>query len=380
MAVIKSTSPNKRSDSTIALPKMCAASVLLSVLSHGLRVEAQTPVTDTTVRMKYVHYRDFQAGGADRMRINSPMLWAKGPLGSSTEFEVGAVADVMSGASPLYLDTLSGASGKGIHDNRYAGDLKITQYFDNVAISAGGFVSEEQDYLSRSAQGEVRVWSDDKNTVFNLGFSHDWDVISSTSNPDLEATRKTVQAIAGVTQVFTPNMIGQSNLMFSSGNGFYNDPYKIFENRPRSRDALAWLNRINYYVEDLDGSIHFDYRLFHDTWDVTSHTLEIRYYQPIGSGITLVPITRYYVQNGASFFLKDVSSLPENQFTTADQRLSDFGGLTLGMKVILQLTDSLSFDSLYQFIQQSSALRGDGADGIKDFGAHYIEVGLAFRY
>lgn len=58
--------------------------------------------------------------------------------GRSLAVEAALIYDAMSGASPLYFNTLSGASGVGITDYRTAGDIKFTKYFDGVAVDAFG--------------------------------------------------------------------------------------------------------------------------------------------------------------------------------------------------------------------------------------------------
>ncbi len=65
----------------------------------------------------------------------------------------------MSGASPQFHDSLSGASGIGVHDYRAAGDGKLTKYFDRWAVGVGGAYSHERDYISRSVAVDVRTWT-----------------------------------------------------------------------------------------------------------------------------------------------------------------------------------------------------------------------------
>ena len=95
--------------------------------------------------LQYLSYRDWQPG-QNRMKVDAPAFYALVPLSDTLVVEGGMVYDAMSGASPLFFNTLSGAS---IFDYRTAGDVKVTKYFDGYAVSVGGFVSSEQDFLSR---------------------------------------------------------------------------------------------------------------------------------------------------------------------------------------------------------------------------------------
>ena len=64
--------------------------------------------------LQYLDYRDWQPG-ADRMSVRSPSLYVLAPFAERCTVEGSLVYDAMSGASPLYFNTLSGASGLGRH-------------------------------------------------------------------------------------------------------------------------------------------------------------------------------------------------------------------------------------------------------------------------
>ena len=83
--------------------------------------------------------------GTDKLRVFDL------PLSGSLALEGTLVYDSISGASPLYFNTLSGASGTGITEYRTAGDVKVTKYFGGFAVGFGAAVSSERDYLSRAA-------------------------------------------------------------------------------------------------------------------------------------------------------------------------------------------------------------------------------------
>ena len=104
--------------------------------------------------LQYLSYRDWQPG-QNRMKVDAPAFYALVPLSDTLVVEGGMVYDAMSGASPLFFNTLSGAS---IFDYRTAGDVKVTKYFDGYAVSVGGFVSSEQDFLSRGGSVNVQIY------------------------------------------------------------------------------------------------------------------------------------------------------------------------------------------------------------------------------
>ena len=107
---------------------------------------AQVTVPNATlIQFKYLYYRDYQenngvtpGSSGDRMTVKSPALYMLAPISDSWVFEIGAVYDSVSGASPYYHTVLSGASGVGIEDGRTQGDLTVTKYFGRTAISVRG--------------------------------------------------------------------------------------------------------------------------------------------------------------------------------------------------------------------------------------------------
>jgi hypothetical protein len=130
----------RRSERSAAL--IAAALALPGILPP--HAHAQTAPDEGVVALHYLDYRDWQPG-ARRMTVRNPSLYALVPLGSSLAVEGSVVYDAMSGASPLYHDTLSGASGLGITDYRTAGDARITKYIDGNALAfgiAGSFVRD----------------------------------------------------------------------------------------------------------------------------------------------------------------------------------------------------------------------------------------------
>lgn len=332
------------------------------------------------VRFQYAYYRDYQDNG-DRMEVQAPMVELRSPLGSTTEIEAGIAVDTMSGASPLYLDTLSGASGIGVDDERWVEDVKITQYFDSFSVGAGVVYSSEDDYDSLGGLVEVRVWTPDKNTVVTGGISGNSDRISSTNDSSLHETRDTGNLLVGVTQIIDARSLVQSNLTYTSSQGYHSDPYKTFDNRPRSRDHIASLTRYVLAFPTLDSSLHTDYRFSFDSWNVKSHMVEVAYYQTLGENWIVRPNFRYYTQSAADFFPGTFPPPEQDSFFSADQRLSAFGSLTFGGMVSRNLGAGLSADVSYSFMQQRDNLRpGGGTKGIEPFFAHIAVLGFTKQF
>jgi hypothetical protein len=184
------------------------------------------------------------------------------------------VFDSMSGASPLYYNTLSGASGVGVTDYRTAGDFKLTKYFNGMAIGVGAAASSERDYLSRAASLEWRIFSDDRNRTWAFVFGGANDRINPTNGIVVNAPRNTLDFLVGVTQALSANSIVQSNLTYSRGHGYYSDPYKTLDTRPTHRAVFAWLTRYNQYLPAPDATLRLSYRYLRDSFGLTSNAFE----------------------------------------------------------------------------------------------------------
>lgn len=179
--------------------------------------------------------------------------------------------------------------------------------------------------------------------------------------------------LLGLQQVIDENSVFQSNLTFSSADGFLSDPYKTFDNRPGSRDAIAWLNRYIRYVESADASLHLDYRYFADSWDTESHTFEVAWYQPFLDNWMIRPSVRYYSQSGAEFFTGKYP--PENFKSTfsADQRTGPFTSLIVGLKLVYNISETLELVCLESIRLKKRA--GKLEEGIVRMLFHFI-VGM----
>ena len=93
-----------------------AAALALPGLLPGIAQAQVTAPNATLVQFKFLYYKDYQESG-DRITVKSPALYLLTPITDDWVFEIGAVYDSISGASPYYHTTLSGASGKGIEDS-----------------------------------------------------------------------------------------------------------------------------------------------------------------------------------------------------------------------------------------------------------------------
>jgi hypothetical protein len=349
----------------LALPGMLPASASAqAVHDHGI------------IEFKYLNYRDWQPG-ADRMTVQSPTLYALVPIDDTVEIEGSVVYDAMSGASPLYFNTLSGAS---VGDYRTAGEAKVTKYFNGWSLSVGGVASSEQDYLSRGGGVDVRIFSDDRNRTYAFGFAGTSDRLNPINGVVSNAPRNTVEFLVGITQALSPTSIVNSNITYSHGHGYYSDPYKTFDRRPSERNILAWLTRYNEYFAGPDGTMRLSYRLLKDSWGSVTNTFTAAWVQPLPQGWSVTPNFRYYTQSSANFYFGPPlgNGFNFDEPYTADTRLAAFGAFTVGLDVAKALGNGWTADVRGDFYRQQSNWRiGGGSPGILPFSARWIIVGLS---
>jgi Protein of unknown function (DUF3570) len=381
---------------------LAAAFALPGVLPSA---HAQVTVPNATlIQFKYLYYKDYQenngvtpGSSGDRMTIKSPALYLLAPINDSWVFEIGAVYDSMTGASPYYHTVLSGASGEGVEDKRAAGDLTVTKYFGRTAVSVRGAYSTEDDYKSIAGGVTLRHATSDQNTTFTIGFGYSSDEVFPQDGPVFTRTKNTLDGIVGVTQVLSRNDTGQINLYYARQSGYLTDPYKaIFgvDQRPDSRDQLAVLIRWNHYFDGLKAALRTSYRYYHDDWEINAHTGTIEWAQDLPHGFTLTPSLRYTTQSAAFFYYDPVYdaalgapfppgyAMNPNAFYTSDQRLSAFGGITPGLKLAKSFPGGWTVDGRAEYYEQRGDWRigGDGSPGLQDFKAQLYQVGVSKKF
>ena len=341
---------------------------------------AQSAPDKGIFELQYLSYRDWQPG-RNRMSVDAPAFYALIPIGDTWVIEGGMVYDAMSGASPLYFNVLSGAS---IGDYRTAGDLKVTKYFGNYAVSLGGFVSSEQDFLSRGGSVNVQIFSEDRNRTWLLGAAGTNDRINATNGVAPNSRRNSAEFVVGVTQALSPNDIVQSNLTYYTGHGYYSDPYKPLDTRPTTRETWAWLTRYNHYFAEPDATLKLGYRLLHDSFGSTSNMFEVAWAQALPWGFTVTPGLRFYTQTAADFYMNPPfpKGYVDGQDYSADTRLASFGAITAGVIVGKTLWDGWNVSLRADYYRQDPDWQvfGSGSPGIQTFSARWFQVNLTKNF
>ncbi len=366
---------------------IAAALALPGVVAH-----AQAAPEHGILALKYLDYRDSQPG-LDRIKVSSPSIYVLAPLSPQWAIEASLVSDSVSGATPRYHTAISGATPH-MSDHRYAGNVQVTRYFDRSSYSLGVAGSNENDYRSGAVSLNAAFSSDDNNQTWNVGLGYASDKITSVNDDTLHERRRTAELLLGLTQVWTANDVVQLNLSLSRGRGFYSDPYKEPDVRPRERDQAIALVRWNHYVAESGAAVRSAYRLYHDSYGINAQTLSAEWVQPFGGRFTVTPSLRLYSQSAARFYFDPLYDpdlgppYPPGYFTnppqhiSPDQRLSAFGGITAGLEFTIQITPDWLLDLKGERYEQRSGWRigGNGSPGLAPFRATFLRIGVETRF
>jgi hypothetical protein len=238
-------------------------------------------------------------------------------------------------------------------------------------LSVGASLSDEYDYTHTGVNARLARDFNDRNTTLSFGVALANDTISpvggspvalapmlglgNVTNKRGDESKDVTDWLIGVSQVLNRHTIIQLNYSLSQSDGYLTDPYKVlsvvdpvtgnpvagpagsglnrylFERRPDTRDKQSIYALIK---RDFDGDVlEASYRYMTDDWGIDSQTVELRYRWSFEGGRYLQPHVRFYQQTAADFYrtvLFTGSPLPE--FVTADHRLGEFDGVTVGVK------------------------------------------------
>lgn len=322
----------------------------------------------------------------DRIRVKATASSVMLPLNAEWSMAGTLITDSISGASPAYHTEALTA----MKDFRRAVDTSLTRYLTNGTVTVGLNHSGENDYISRGVSLLATRATEDKNTTWTAGVGLNRDVINPSNRIVFNETKHVTDFILGVTQVLSMNDIVQFNLGSFKGRGYFSDPYKIYDERPRNRSHETLLARWNHHFSDLNGTSRLAYRYYTDNWGIRSHTFDAEWVQAFGEGWRVAPALRFYTQTAANFYVEadpSLSPFPPNppanaRYFSEDQRVSAFGGFTMGVKLSKQLNLDTKVDVKFEQYGQKGAwtLLGSGSKGLAPFYARSLQVGITHSF
>lgn len=281
------------------------------------------------------------------------------------------VYDGISGASPTGAPPPTGSDQvptATLDDVRQAGTLELIAKLGRHTLTPQIAYSSESDYRSLGIALTDAIDFNEKNTTLAVGIAHNFDEIQPEFWDSAEHKDST-DVLLGVTQLLDARTVFTANFTFGYSDGYLADPYKGFrfdgypdptavfgEKRPGYKSKEILFLSLTRFFDKLNGSAEAEYRFYHDSFGIDSHTLGLAWHQKIGKYVIVAPLFRYYTQSAADFYAvrlpgdpSDPDSLvPIPAYYSADYRLSELHTLTYGLKLIVTPKQWLQFDAAYK--------------------------------
>jgi hypothetical protein len=282
--------------------------------------------------------------------VVSPVVQAKADVTTDTEVSLGYLADVVTSAS---VDIVSQASKTTIHDTRHQVSAGVNRLFGPLTVTGGYSYSQENDYASNTVSASLSRDLFDKNTTLAIGYGLSLNNVERSGDNNFVKPLTVHSASLSWTQVVSPRLITQVTYELGGAFGYQASPYRfvpvrmnldampslwVAENDPDTRYRHAIVVGANRAI-GADSSIQGDYRLYHDTWGITSHTIGARYFVNVSRRFELRLRSRFYMQNAASFY-QSLYTTPQT-YMAFDRELSPLWSETLGGKAMYLVTDRL---------------------------------------
>lgn len=283
----------------------------------------------------------------DRTQVVSPLVRAQADVTPTTNVTAGYVVDIVTSAS---IDLVTQASARTIHDVRHQGSLGASQILGDWSVNGGYVYSTENDYASHGLNAGLERRLFNNNTTLAGGYALSLNQVGRAGDLNFERDLQ-VHTLGGTwTQMLTPHLATQVTYTFAAADGYQASPYRFVPVRASRREAARlWVPEsdplqrykhgitigANLYLGS-DTSLQGDYRFYRDTWDIVSHTLQVRYLVDLADRFELRVRNRFYTQSAASFYRGNYGEVLT--FMTIDRELgalwSEMFGFKLGWKVI----------------------------------------------
>jgi len=326
-------------------------------------------------------YEDYQEEDA-RMHIKTHAVAFGTPLSTWLDIEGELIYDSVTGATPYGALPTPGTRDwlQEIEpDVRIAGSLSAAMSWGINTTTPQLSYSQEHDYISEGYALNHTFSFNEKNTILALGGAYTHDIIMADTLGGNEPHKDSGDLLIGLTQLLDAKTFITANLTVGTAHGYLNDPYKSVhipyypdplnpdptavtfgESRPRVRNKQIGYFSITHFVTPLHGSLEASYRLYHDSYDILSHTAAVAWYQKVGDFLIISPMFRFVDQSQASFYMtqlpgdytlndpNDPFYAPLPEFYSSDYRLAELQTFTYGLSVTLRIKEHYFLDLGYK--------------------------------
>ncbi len=358
------------------------------------------------VSVEYMGY-DKESG---RTTISTPSIEINKDFGADYTANLSVMHDSVSGATPIYHDSSSGASAKipegtiykndieysdvDYEDERTAVTLSLTKRFESRdELTIGGNYSKEHDYESKEMSVEYLHYLDSsKNQSISIGTSYqknDVSVYCSLNTDECDSSSgasekvKTLDVFSaeiGFTQVIDKTSQLKSSLFYINEDGYLSNPYMRVvrdynrnpkltqEEKPDSRKAYGALVQYSKALSDRLTTVS-SYRFYSDDWEINSHTLNGELYYEFNDKLTTGVGLRYYTQSEAKFYNASADYFTDQTYASSDRRMSSFDSLNYKLSGDYKISSDISINASLNYYDQPDY-----------FSAFYYNLGVKYKF
>ena len=233
---------------------------------------------ENQVDYRYEYYDET----GDRMKIETHSVYFEQKLADAVIAKGELVYDGISGATPTGAYDGSGKPvTTSLWDLRRAADLELDWTAGNHAFTPGFAWSSEHDYLSYGISLNDAIEFNDKNTVLQLGVTHDFDSVRQSDRTTWTGKDST-EGIVGITQLLSPKTTFSTAFTFGNDSGYLNDPYRVMdftsgfpyaEVRPSHRNKEILYADLNHFFDSVNAAGDLSYRFYHDSYGIFAQTV-----------------------------------------------------------------------------------------------------------
>lgn len=357
------------------------------------------------VSVQYLQYNENNS----RVGVSAPSIEVNKDFGTDYTLNASLVYDGVSGASPTYVDSISGASAYSrgavsqndvsyqnvnFNEGRVALSTMLTTRFESRdELQMGIGYSAESDFYSLDlSAGYLHYLDSSHNSSVNFGASfqanqilikdcnNNSDCTDTTSGASEKMTSSAINIEAGFTQVLDKTSLVKASLFFSNESGYLSNNYmnvvRNYNTSPIITNDARPDKRVGYgvnlkYIKSLSESLttQIGYRFYSDDWDITSHTIDSILSYNVASNLVLDFGLRYYTQSKASFYNKAKDFFTNEEFASSDERVSSFNAIKYKIGAVYKLTKDMKVNLNASFYDQNTGLS-----------ATYFTTGLKYEF
>jgi len=386
------------------IDKPCLKLLQLSILTCTLL--ATSLVAEDYISVQTMYY-DEDSG---RTTISTPSIELNKDFGTDYTLNLSFAYDSVSGASPIFIDSTSGASAKVPEGLIYKNDIKFTdvEYEDKRKavgatltkrfesrdeLTVGLNVSNEYDYKSKEISAEYLHYLDSsKNSSISFGTSYQKNDVSlycSLNTGDCDSSSGASEKVydldvisseIGYTQTIDKTSQAKVSLFYIDEDGYLSNPYmrvvrdynsnpKITaEKKPDTRTAYGIRVEYSKAINEKLSSVS-SYRFYDDDWDITSHTINSELYYEYNTKLTLGGGLRYYTQSEAKFYSGKKDYFTDQEYASSDRRMSEFDSFNYMVSADYKINAKVSVNGSVNYYDQP-----DWLDAI------YYNLGVKYRF